>query len=203
VPIVGAGGRAVGVLCAVDHAPRAWSAEDVELLGAVAAAAAGELELHAERAARLAAERAQGEGEASLRALLGTLRALAVVTDAQGTVTFANEPFLSLTGWSRDEVVGRDWFERFTTGGDAARQQFLGLVAAGEMPAHFTSELVTIVGVARVGHDIVERRALDVRLASLNEHDELTGLLNRRGFRRMVGHIMKSAPRAGRRDAIL
>jgi hypothetical protein len=58
-------------------------------------------------------------------------------------------------------------------------------------------------GMASVGQDVTERAALEARLAVLSENDELTGLLDRRGFRRLAGHELKSAARTGRRDAVL
>lgn len=51
--------------------------------------------------------------------------------------------------------------------------------------------------------DITERRALEERLAALSEADELTGLLNRRGFRRMAEQALKVEGRSGRRTALL
>lgn len=50
--------------------------------------------------------------------------------------------------------------------------------------------------------DVTERRALEERLAALSETDELTGLLNRRGFRRMAEHTLKVERRSGRRAAL-
>jgi diguanylate cyclase (GGDEF)-like protein/PAS domain S-box-containing protein len=51
--------------------------------------------------------------------------------------------------------------------------------------------------------DITERRALEERLAALSEEDELTGLLNRRGFRRMAEQGLKIEQRSGRRVALI
>jgi diguanylate cyclase (GGDEF)-like protein/PAS domain S-box-containing protein len=58
-------------------------------------------------------------------------------------------------------------------------------------------------GIVGVTVDVTERRALERRLAALSEHDELTGLLNRRGFRRMLEQAVKAAGRTGVRDALL
>ena len=60
-----------------------------------------------------------------------------------------------------------------------------------------------VTGTASVGQDVTERRALEARLAALSEHDELTGLLNRRGFRRMAAQELKAAVRTQRIDALL
>jgi diguanylate cyclase (GGDEF)-like protein len=59
------------------------------------------------------------------------------------------------------------------------------------------------VGTLGVIGDVTERRALEARLAALSEHDELTGLLNRRGFARMAAQELKSAARTRRHDAVL
>jgi PAS domain S-box-containing protein/diguanylate cyclase (GGDEF)-like protein len=224
VPVLDPAGRSLGALCVVDRAPRAWLATDVEALASVATAVGTEIALRRERSERARLERAQFASAARFRQLLQTLRSAAVVLDPSGTVTLANDAFLELTGWSHDEAFGSDWFEQFAPGNDAAREQFAELIASDDIPPHFTSEVVThgggrrliawdsavirdaagaIVGVARIGQDVTDRRTLEKRLASLAEHDELTGLLNRRGFRRMVAQGMKSAPRAGRRDAVL
>jgi diguanylate cyclase (GGDEF)-like protein len=51
--------------------------------------------------------------------------------------------------------------------------------------------------------DVTERRALQDRLEMLLEQDELTGLYNRRGFRRMVEHELKTSRRLNRSAALL
>lgn len=51
--------------------------------------------------------------------------------------------------------------------------------------------------------DVTERRELEARLAVLSDQDELTGLLNRRGFRRMAEQALKVEGRSGRRTALL
>jgi signal transduction histidine kinase len=66
VPLLAADGRAIGCLCAVQDAPRDWTADDVAVLSDLAAAAVACLELHTElhtelRAARLACAHAEAE----------------------------------------------------------------------------------------------------------------------------------------------
>ncbi len=51
--------------------------------------------------------------------------------------------------------------------------------------------------------DITDRRALEEQLAARSERDELTGLLNRRGFRRMAEQALKVEQRSSRRCALL
>jgi two-component system, cell cycle sensor histidine kinase and response regulator CckA len=49
--------------------------------------------------------------ERRLREMLDTVQVIAVVLDTSGRVTFCNQYLNQLTGWSRDELIGRDWFE--------------------------------------------------------------------------------------------
>ncbi|MEO7085723.1 MAG: diguanylate cyclase [Gemmatimonadaceae bacterium] len=51
--------------------------------------------------------------------------------------------------------------------------------------------------------DVTERHALEEQLAARSERDELTGLLNRRGFRRMAEQALRVEQRTGRRSALL
>jgi diguanylate cyclase (GGDEF)-like protein/PAS domain S-box-containing protein len=173
---------------------------------------------------RVAAEAALRESEARFRGVLETVRAVAMTLDARGRVTFANDALLHLTGWSREEAVGSDWFERFMPPDAPLRAMFRAAIAAQVAFPHFESELLTrdgarrliawdstllrdasgaVVGTASIGRDVTEQRALEQRLAALSEHDELTGVFNRRGFRRMLEHGVKSAGRTGARDALL
>ncbi len=174
--------------------------------------------------ARLRAEAALRESEARFRGVLETVRSVAVSLDGEGRVTFANDALATLTGWAREEIVGRDWFAHFVPNGPALREVFARMLAGVDAVPHFESEILTragerrliawdstllhdasgaIMGTASIGRDITEQRALEARLAALSEHDELTGLLNRRGFRRMAEHELKVGRRAGRRGSLL
>ena len=59
------------------------------------------------------------------------------------------------------------------------------------------------VGWRGVMFDVTERRALEERLAALSEEDELTGLLNRRGFRRMAEQALNIERRGGGRASVV
>jgi PAS domain S-box-containing protein len=54
-----------------------------------------------------------------------------------------------------------------------------------------------------VVEDVTDRRRLEAALTNLAVRDELTGLLNRRGFQQMAEHEIKVANRAHRHDAVL
>ena len=53
------------------------------------------------------AEQALRESERRFRELLEGVQLVALITDLNGTISFCNDYTLSLTGWSREEVVGR------------------------------------------------------------------------------------------------
>ena len=38
---------------------------------------------------------------------------MAIILDTKGNITFCNDFLLNLTGWTRDEVLGRNWFDMF------------------------------------------------------------------------------------------
>jgi diguanylate cyclase (GGDEF)-like protein/PAS domain S-box-containing protein len=170
------------------------------------------------------AEAAVREREARFRGVLENLRAPAVQLDLGGRVTFANDALLALTGSRHDEALGADWFGRFVSGGEHRRAAYAERIVRGDIPLHEEAEVLgpggerrlvawdnvllraasgAVVGIASVGQDVTERRALEARLAALSEHDELTGLLNRRGFRRMAAQELRSAARTRRLDALL
>ena len=56
------------------------------------------------------------EHEERYRRLITRMSALVIEFDAQGTTLFVNEAVSIVTGYSRDEVLGHNWFELFFTG---------------------------------------------------------------------------------------
>ena len=62
---------------------------------------------------RKLAERALQISENRYRDLLTTMELLAVIQDRDGCVTFCNDFLLARTGYRREEVLGKNWFELF------------------------------------------------------------------------------------------
>ena len=138
---------------------------------------------------KLAAQRALRESEQRHRATLENVALIAAGIDARGIVTFANDALLALTGWSRDEVIGRDWFELFDDD-PAVKADYFERMKLGEIRPHFESTIHTRAGERRdiawsstlqhdqhgapagiitIGEDATERRRADELLRSREE----------------------------------
>jgi PAS domain S-box-containing protein len=62
---------------------------------------------------RRQAEKALMESERKWRNILINTPQIGITLDTRARIIFANDFFLSLTRWSREEVIGRDWFDMF------------------------------------------------------------------------------------------
>jgi two-component system, cell cycle sensor histidine kinase and response regulator CckA len=138
---------------------------------------------------KLAAQRALRESEQRHRETLENISLIAVALDANGIVTFANDAFLKLTGWSREDVVGHDWFARFDDN-PYVRADYFERMELGEIRPHFESTIRTrsgerreiswsstlqfaddgtAAGIVTIGEDVTERRRADALLRSREE----------------------------------
>jgi PAS domain S-box-containing protein len=127
------------------------------------------------------------ESERRFREILENIHLLAVSLDARGDVAFCNDFFLSLTGWRREEVLGRSWFETFAPPGTRAelKKSYLESMAAGTIPMHREEEIDAyfgkrlliswsntllrdpkgnVIGATMIGQDIGQRRKMEKEL---------------------------------------
>jgi two-component system cell cycle sensor histidine kinase/response regulator CckA len=129
------------------------------------------------------------ESERRLSTVLETMSLLGVMLDVEGRITFCNDFLLNLTGWTREEALGLNWFESFLppeARDEVQNEVFLDNIQAGEVPIHFENEIVTrrgerllvawnnivlrdhagkVTGTASVGEDVTgRRRAEEARL---------------------------------------
>ncbi len=131
------------VVAAIVHAP--VPPEETGLIDAVSGPAAIAIENE-----RLAAElRAQiQEVTASarrLRDVLENVQLAAVSLDLDGRIVFCNQYLADLSGWTRTELVGSLWLERFPTGDPDYRER----MRAGRIRVHDTRPLPTRSGDVR------------------------------------------------------
>jgi len=127
------------------------------------------------------------ETERRFREMLDNLELISVMVDNKARVVYCNDYFLRMTGWSREEVIGADWFERFVPSdlAEEMREAFLKLLANREEVRHHTNEIVTrtgerrliqwnnsllysssyeVIGVASIAEDITDRVQLEKQL---------------------------------------
>src|SRR5437588_5432629 len=127
------------------------------------------------------------ESERRFRDILDNLELISIMLDEQGRLIYCNDYFLRLSGWSREEAIGADWFDAFIAPDqrDQMRQLYKRLLTDQEYERHYTSEIVTrsgqrrlihwnnslvysaskkVVGVASIAEDITDRAQLEKQL---------------------------------------
>ena len=145
-------------------------------------------------------EQSLRESERRFRETLENIQLLAVELDTACNILFCNDFLLTLTGWKRDEVLGKNWFELFSPDNADLGGGFVKEIADGSRSRHGEYEIVTrsqerrliswnrtplfnsdgtVGGVASIGEDITERKKAEAELVFLNSHDPQTGLYNR------------------------
>jgi PAS domain S-box-containing protein len=78
------------------------------------------------------------------RTLCNKVRLAIVGLDPEGKVNFANPYFYELTGFDRQEVLGRSWFEGFLA--EPIREETSRVFQSREIPDNFQSPIVTSGG---------------------------------------------------------
>ena len=124
------------------------------------------------------------ESERRFRSMLSNLELIAMTLDRDARITYCNDHLLRLTGWTRDELIGRDWFDTFIPGEilPAMRVTFSDLLADSPKAWHHENQIITrtgkplliqwnntvlrslageVIGTASIGEDVTERRNLE------------------------------------------
>ena len=130
--------------------------------------------------------------ERRLRDIFESVNLLTVMVDVSGRLTFCNQKLLELSGWSKDEAIGKNWFRAFRPPEQAEEQlaKFLDGIATGDIALHYEGDLVSrdgqrfvifwnhtlmrdpegrITGVASIGQDITERKRTEAEIERLNQ----------------------------------
>ena len=144
-------------------------------------------ELNNEIAERSRMEEALSASERRFRELLETVQEVAIILDREAIILFCNDFLLNLTGWSRDEVMGRNWFEMFIPEHErgGVKSVFTEALTTSLIPGHYENDIVTksgvrctivwdntllrdpdggVVGIASLGRDVTEHRSLEEQL---------------------------------------
>lgn len=79
------------------------------------------------------AQQANQKSEQHLRTLMESIKLIAIIFDSEGLITFCNSHFLETTGWQKDEVMGKNWFQQFIPSDTAAelKNDLLGKAKEG------------------------------------------------------------------------
>jgi diguanylate cyclase (GGDEF)-like protein/PAS domain S-box-containing protein len=174
-----------------------------------------------------ASEAAARESEARFRValdgMLDGFYVLRAVRDADGavidfTLVEANAAGEAMIGTSLDDARGLGLLELLPlAAGSGLLDRLRGAADRGERydgeyrphDPRFVAEWLWLQvipmpdGVAVTARDITHRKRAEAAVRELTLRDDLTGLLNRRGFRELAEQQLKVARRHGRRDAIL
>ena len=143
-------------------------------------------ELNAMLDARLLVRAQLSESERRFLELLANVDMISIMVDPDGRLSFCNDHLLQLSGWSRDEVIGASWFERFIPEDSRATLAagYTKVMGHGQFQLHYENDILTrtgarrhvrwhnsllrspageIIGVACLGEDITERVQLAAR----------------------------------------
>jgi PAS domain S-box-containing protein len=132
------------------------------------------------------AEAVLEESERRFREMLENVDLVALTLDMNGIITFCNNHMLRLTGWTRDEVLGRDYFSIFVPNSNPARKKvFIENVRSGVVAPHLENQIITkngdlkdivwsntmlrngigsSVGTASIGDDVTAAKQAERRL---------------------------------------
>ena len=89
--------------------------------------------------------------EQKFRTLLENVRLAAVIIDNNGSISFCNDFLSEISGWSREEMINRDWFELFVPpeARETARNSLAPNDPSSAFSRHFEDAILTRAGALR------------------------------------------------------
>jgi diguanylate cyclase (GGDEF)-like protein/PAS domain S-box-containing protein len=150
----------------------------------------GAIVMHLDVTAERQGEEQLRESERRFSDLLQNVEMISMMLDCEGRITFCNDYLLRLTGWRREEVMGRNWFDHFVPPElHGIKAVFAGVIRDQPHAWHHENEILTrpgerrlirwntsvlrsgaddVIGIAGIGEDITEQRRADTRIKRLN-----------------------------------
>jgi PAS domain S-box-containing protein len=97
------------------------------------------------------AEYALHASEQKFRNLLENVRLAAVIIDQNGSISFCNDFLCEISGWQREEIINRNWFEHFVPQEtrETVKSALASDVATTALSLHFEDVLLTRIGAVR------------------------------------------------------
>ena len=146
--------------------------------------------------AQAEADLSRVEFERRYRSLLESVDLIAVTLDTDGRTTFANDAFVRMSGFSRQELLGKDWFSLMLAPSQVAqvKTRFLEDMKSGAIMPRFELGIVTrqgetrhllcantvlrkpegaIAGTATLALDLTDRRRLETELLQQTKVESL------------------------------
>jgi diguanylate cyclase (GGDEF)-like protein/PAS domain S-box-containing protein len=130
------------------------------------------------------------ESERRFGDMLGNVEMASLMLDREARVTYCNDYLLRLSGWQREEVLGKSWFELFVPPPvDSMKKVFADLLENLPAAWHNENEILLrsggrrlirwnnsvlrsaageVIGVASLGEDITEQKEADRKIKVLN-----------------------------------
>ncbi|TGL78309.1 hybrid sensor histidine kinase/response regulator [Leptospira yasudae] len=98
------------------------------------------------------AETALIESERRFRVTLENINLIGLGLDSEANITFCNDYLLNLSGWKREEIIGKNWFDYFLPEQekDQVRSIFKDAVKTKTLPLHYNNYLKTRSGEKRL-----------------------------------------------------
>jgi len=95
---------------------------------------------------------ALGECDRHVREMLDNVHLIAVMLDLSGNIIFCNNFLCELTGWNKEDLLGRNWFDTCLpeTVKDTIKAYFLKSIKTGQITPHYENEIFTKSGGKRI-----------------------------------------------------
>ncbi len=141
----------------------------------------GVVVMHLNITANKLAEDALRESERRFSDLLGNVELVSIMLNREARITYCNDYLLRLTGWQREEVIGKNWWDLFVPPEikDLGNAFFTSMLDNQPEALHHENDIVTrsgerrlirwsntvlrsggggVIGTASIGEDITERK---------------------------------------------
>ena len=122
--------------------------------------------------------------------VLQNVELISLMLDTEARITYCNEYLLSLTGWRREDIIGRNWFALFIPPEiNDLKDVFAALLAGKTEAQHHENEILTrsgerrlirwhnsvlrsgaddVIGTASIGEDITEQKRDEIKIKRLS-----------------------------------